>query len=129
MRSDSAIGRTVADGHEQAGFAFGDRLGRTAGAAADAGFSREGGFHVYQRARFAARGEAHHVDRVHQVGHIAAEAEEADVLHHAGLFGGLMELLPELAFADDPELRIRQLAEHDRDGIEQDRGSPFLRER
>ena len=39
--------------------------------------------------------------------------------HDAGLLGRLVQLVPELAFADDPELGLRQLAEHDGHRLEQ----------
>ncbi len=105
-------GGTVANGDEEAGLAVFDRFGRTAGAAGDARLSRQRGFDVHERTWLAARGQRHHVDRVHQVGHVAAEAEEANVVHNASLLGNIVQLAPQLALADDPELRFRQFAQH-----------------
>ena len=96
--------RTVARGYQEAGLAVFDRFGRTAGAAGNARLSRERCFDIHERARLASRGQCHDVDRVHQVGDVAAEAEEADVVHHAGLLGNIVQLVPQLAFANDPEL-------------------------
>src|SRR4029079_1287301 len=61
---------------------------------------------------FAARGQSHDVDRVHQISYVAAETEEADVVHDASFFGDLVEFAPQFALADDPELGLWQFAEH-----------------
>ena len=112
--SDSAIAALSRSGHQDARLAVFDRFWCTAGAAGDTRLSRERRFDVHERTRFAARGQCHDIDRVHQIGNVAAEAEEADVVHDAGLLGNFVQLVPQFALADDPKLRFRQFPQHSR---------------
>ena len=94
--------------NQQAGFVVCDDFGRAAGVAGDDRFLGQRGFDVHQAERLAVRRQAHHVDRLHQVGHVAAEAEELEAVGDAQLAGRLFELGSQRAFAEAPELGVRQ---------------------
>src|SRR5262249_34148534 len=78
----------------------------------DTWFPGKRGFDTSKRTRFAARWQRHDVNRVHEVGYIAAEAEEANVVHHTGPLGDFVQLAPQLALTADPELRSGYFAQH-----------------
>ena len=109
----------VGRGDQEAGFVVGDDFGCAAGVAGDDGFFGEGGFDVDQAERFAVRGQAHHVDRRHEVGHVAAEAEEFEAVGDAEVAGRLFQLGAQRAFAEAPELGVGNHVEHERGGLDQ----------
>ena len=81
-------GGAVVDGDQEARLAVGDGLGGAAGAAGDDRLGQQRRLDVDQGARLAARGDAEHVDGVHHVGGVAAEAGEADACREAAGAGG-----------------------------------------
>ena len=99
--------------NQQAGFAVRDDFGCTAGAAGDDWFFGESGFDVDQSERFAVRWQAHDVDRLHQVGHVAAEAEQFESVGDSEFARRLFEFAAERAFAEAPELRFRQAIQNE----------------
>ena len=109
----------VGRGDEEAGFVVGDDFGCAAGVAGDDGFGGERGFDVDEAEWFAVRGQAHHVDRRHEVGHVAAEAEEFEAVGDAEAAGRLFQLGPQRAFAEAPELGVGNRVEHERGGLDE----------
>src|SRR5215203_5610615 len=70
------------------------------------------GFHVNESERLTARWKAHDIDSLHQVGHVATEAENLESVVNTELASGLLEFGAERPFTKAPELRFRQTVQH-----------------
>jgi hypothetical protein len=99
--------------HEQSCFTVGDDFGCAAGVARDDRLARQRGLDIYQPERLAMRRQTHYVDRVHEVGHVAAKAPQFEPVGNAQLTRRPVEFRPQRPLAEAPELSLRQCAEHE----------------